>query len=224
MIILAHRGWWTSRRDHNSLEAFRSAFEAGLGVELDLRDFGGHLVISHDVPVAQPLSLESVLALHARYPARPWLAINIKSDGLAQMLAAAAARWKLANYFTFDMSVPDALHYLRAGVPAFTRYSEYETVPSFYREASGIWLDAFHDPWGDPERIVTYLRAGKRVALVSPELHGRPHAIAWNVWKKALSASGLPEESIHERLMLCTDFPADARTFFAKAEDFRVAS
>lgn len=224
MIILAHRGFWSTQQEHNSLGAFRSAFEAGFGVELDVRDFGGRLVISHDVPVAPSLSFENVLALHARYSFRPWLAINIKADGLAQMVASAAEHWGLKNYFTFDMSVPDALHYLRAKVPAFTRHSEYETEPSFYREARGIWLDAFRDRWVEPQRIIAHLREGKSVGLVSPELHGRPHGPAWEAWKGALLASGLPERLIHERLMLCTDFPADARAFFADTPSFRAAS
>jgi len=215
MIILAHRGFWTSQQDHNSLHAFRTAFDAGFGIELDVRDFNGHLVVSHDVPVAPPPSFEDVLTLHGRYPTKPWLAINIKADGLAKMVATAAERYDLNNYFIFDMSVPDALHYLRAGLPAFTRHSEYETQPSFYCEASGIWLDAFLDPWVDPDRIIAHLKNGKRIGLVSPELHARPHAAAWEEWKRALSASGLPKASIHERLMLCTDFPEDARAFFS---------
>jgi hypothetical protein len=112
------------------------------------------------------------------------------------------------------MSVPDALHYLRAGLTAFTRHSEYEAEPSFYREAHGVWLDRFVDPWVDPDEIVGQLRRGKQVAVVSPELHRKPHATAWTLWRAALRASALPAALIDQNLMLCTDFPDEARAFF----------
>jgi hypothetical protein len=215
MILLAHRGVWVSRQDQNTAKSYRAAFAAGFGVELDVRDYRGRLVISHDVPTDPELDFEDVLTLRSEYPGNPWLAINIKADGLAETIAAALRRHGAENCFVFDMSVPDALHYLRAGLNAFTRRSEYETEPSFYREADGIWLDAFVDPWVDPDILIAELRRGKRVGLVSPELHRKPHETAWALWKAALEASSLPQALIGERLMLCTDFPAEAQAFFA---------
>ena len=214
MILLAHRGLWKVRREQNTLEAFRAAFERGFGVELDVRDAGGELVISHDLPVGPQLRFDEVLAVHAEYEAQPTIAINIKSDGLTVGLAESLGRHPGAPYFCFDMSVPDALHYLRAGLTAFTRHSEYEAEPAFHREAQGVWLDRFVDPWVDPGVIVEQLRQGKTVAVVSPELHRKPHGTAWALWRSALAASSLPRELIDQRLMLCTDFPDEAQAFF----------
>lgn len=53
--ILAHRGWWTSREDQNSLDALTRALTAGFGVETDIRDCAGRLVVSHDMPTAPRL-------------------------------------------------------------------------------------------------------------------------------------------------------------------------
>jgi glycerophosphoryl diester phosphodiesterase len=218
MIFLAHRGVWASKPEQNTLAAYRAAFEAGFGVELDVRDFKGRLVISHDVPTEPAVTFDDVLKLHRDYPTRPWIAVNIKADGLAEMAAVALKAARLETYFVFDMSVPDALHYLKAGLRVFTRHSEYETEPSFYREADGIWLDAFHDPWVDPARLLADLRRGKRVGLVSPELHRKPHDEAWALWRAALAASHLPPALIRERLMLCTDFPAEAQAYFSAGD------
>jgi hypothetical protein len=44
--------------------------------------------------------------------------------------------YNITNYFLFDMSVPDALVYIRqGGFNVYTRQSEYEKEPSFYSEA-----------------------------------------------------------------------------------------
>ncbi len=216
MILLAHRGYWRSKAEQNSLAAFRDAFERGYGVELDVRDLAGQLVISHDPPIQAQLTFDDVLALQAGYPDAPVIAINIKADGLTAAVGEALARHPNARAaFCFDMSVPDALHYLRAGLPAFTRHSEYETVPSFYDRAQGIWLDAFEDPWVGPAQILAHLRAGKRVAIVSPELHRKPHEEAWGLWRSVLAEADLPAGLVARQLMLCTDFPDDARAFFA---------
>jgi hypothetical protein len=214
MILLAHRGLWKVKSEQNTLDAFRAAFARGFGVELDVRDLGGELVISHDPPLAGSLTFADVLSLHADYPSRPVIAINIKADGLTQPLAERLAAYPGASYFCFDMSVPDALHYLRAGLTAFTRHSEYEAEPSFLHEAAGVWLDRFVDPWVNPSDIIGQLSAGKRVAVVSPELHRKPHLQAWGLWRAALAASALPPALIAERLMLCTDFPDEAQAFF----------
>ena len=214
MILLAHRGLWKVKDEQNTLEAYRAAFVRGYGVELDVRDAGGELVISHDLPTGPCLSFQAVLDLHADFPPGPVIAINIKADGLTSRLAEMLHLRPSTPYFCFDMSVPDALHYVRAGLCAFTRHSEYEADPSFYREAHGIWLDRFVDPWVDPAEIVSQLRRGKKVAVVSPELHRKPHTLAWSLWREALRASDLPAALIDQHLMLCTDFPDEAHAFF----------
>jgi hypothetical protein len=55
--------------------------------------------------------------------------------------------------------------------------------------------------------IELHLRAGKEVCLVSPELHGRPHEPMWEM----VRAAGLDRDA---GIMLCTDLPDRARSFF----------
>jgi hypothetical protein len=204
MIILSHRGYWLEPSEKNTELAFKRSFTLGYGTETDVRDYAGTLVISHDPPVGGELTLDAFLQLDdTDLP----LALNIKSDGLAEPIADAMRAAGRTNWFVFDMSVPDTRAQLAAGNPMYTRLSEYETTPALLDHAAGVWCDAFTS---DEERIapIRHLaNTGHRVCVVSPELHGRPHEPFW----AALREAGL---SASEHVSLCTDLPEVATAFF----------
>lgn len=206
MIILSHRGYWTSREERNTREAFLRSFSLGFGTETDVRDSNGTLVISHDPPTGGEMPLAEFLALPglAGLP----LAMNVKADGLAEPLAAAMRAAGHDNWFAFDMSVPDLLQHLRVGAPVYTRLSEYETVPSCLDRAQGIWLDAFEGEWFTAADVTRLLASGQKVCVVSSELHGRDPAALWALLRPLAAEAGL---------MLCTDIPEQAREFFGAA-------
>lgn len=217
MIFLAHRGLWTQPGQRNSRSAFRLAFEEGFGLETDIRDFDGQLVISHDMATKDALPLSAMLADYdaAGRPGR--LALNIKADGLAVALSKELGAFEdmRRHAFVFDMSVPDMLHYFPTDVPVFTRSSEYESPPPLELQCQGIWMDCFVDPWADPAEVVRRLDRGQQVAIVSPELHNRTaYRSFWAILKKRLSQSQPPTELLNDNLMLCTDFPREAAKFF----------
>ena len=170
-----------------------------------MRDRNGELVISHDMPNGSEITLAAMLdILDGRdLP----LAINIKADGLARMLNEQMTARGLTRWFTFDMSVPEMVVQLRLGLPVFSRASEYEEPPARYADALGIWLDAFTSQWYDVAKISGFLRGGKRVCIVSPELHGRDPKPLWALLKSS-------EVADHPALMLCTDLPEDAADWF----------
>lgn len=206
MILLAHRGWWKLPSEKNSALAFERALSAGFGIETDIRDRLGEPVISHDPPTERDLiTLNDFLRLYCGIAADVPLALNIKADGLQTSVLQALAEHKVTNYFVFDMAVPDALGYWKRSAPTFTRQSAYEREPSFYAQATGVWVDCFDGELLPNDTISGHLSAGKTVALVSPELHQRPHEAAWRQWK---SLPGQPS------IMLCTDFPDQADEFF----------
>jgi hypothetical protein len=206
LIILAHRGLWIDPSQKNTRAAFQAAFLQGFGLETDIRDQDGRLVISHDPPTGDTMSFEDLLALYGKYGRPGQLAINIKADGLSRLVSEALDARGITNAFVFDMSVPDALHYCRLGsVPVFTRQSEFEMEPSLYDRAAGVWLDAFERDWINSEVIRRHRLGGKKVALVSPELHGRTHEAQWREWAGYAKDPGV---------MICTDFPVHAREVF----------
>ncbi len=208
MFILAHRGLWHEPDERNQPEALRLALVQGFGLETDVRDAAGELVIAHDPPTRPAQQLAEVFALHHALAGHTPLAINIKSDGLRHQLKLLLDEHAVKNYFCFDMSVPEMLAYRREGLCCFTRQSEYEPHPPLYENADGVWMDMFESDWIMPEHVVRHLAAGKQVALVSPELHQRPHEDFWTRLRDA-GLTGRPG------LMLCTDFPESAREFFS---------
>ena len=207
MIILSHRGYWKIPAEKNSAEAFHRSFELGFGTETDLRDAAGKLVVSHDPALAHAMQAEVMLGIHRRYDSSLPLALNVKADGLQHLVVDAIKQFAPADVFVFDMSVPDTIHWLKAGVPVFTRHSDVEPAPVLYEQAAGIWLDGFHSDWWEMATIQGHLDRGKRVCVVSPELHGRPHQAAW----ERLRMQGTSRPGA---LMLCTDHPEQAREFF----------
>ncbi|MEQ4258269.1 phosphodiesterase [Pseudomonas syringae] len=203
MQIISHRGYWLQRPERNLPEAFHRSFDLGFGTETDVRDVAGQLVISHDMPAGGELTLDGLLDIMAgrNLP----LAINVKADGLAQALAETFARYGHTNWFAFDMAVPDMRSYLNANLITYTRLSDVEPSPAWLEQAAGIWLDGFEGEWFSNQVIGDLLSLGKRICVVSPELHGRGHHALWQQ---------LLEFRSQDRLMLCTDLPADAATFF----------
>jgi glycerophosphoryl diester phosphodiesterase len=203
MEILAHRGVWADLAERNTLPAFERAFARGWGAEIDVRDLDGELVVSHDAPVRGALALAAVVDAYRAAGSGGRLAINVKADGLQPALTEALAAIPPSSWFTFDMSVPDAVVSLRHGLPIYTRHSDVEPEPVLYDAAEGVWLDDFGGGWLTEERVAAHLAAGKRVAVVSPELHGRDHAQAWGDWRTWSVWS-------HPNLALCTDVPDEA--------------
>lgn len=208
MRILSHRGFWLSPAEKNTTAAFERSFVSGFGTETDLRDLDGALVISHDPPRQGALTAEAFLLLHRAVDPRLPLALNIKADGLQRMVADVLERLEVPEAFVFDMAVPDMLGWIAAGVPVFTRISDVEPDPALADRAAGVWLDAFHADWWDASTIDRLLDQGLSVCVVSPELHKRDHRPAWDTLAAIATAAA------SDRLMLCTDFPQQAREFF----------
>jgi glycerophosphoryl diester phosphodiesterase len=208
VILLAHRGAWARAAQRNTLAAFRGAFANGWGVELDVRDLDGELVVSHDPPAAGALTFAAVVEAYAEAGCPGAMAVNVKADGLDALTARQLAPVDPAHWFAFDMSVPDTLRYQRQDLPYFTRHSDLETVPALYAAAPGVWLDDFAGGFVSEKRITAHLDAGKRVAVVSPELHGRDRAPVWEQWRQwPVWAS--------DDVLLCTDHPLQAQEAFA---------
>ena len=208
MNILSHRGYWKLPEEKNTEIAFRRSFALGFGTETDVRDFNSQLVISHDIATEGAMTAEQFFEIYRQYQTPLPLAINIKSDGLQGLLRQALEKYNITNYFLFDMSVPDGLVYVRqGGFQVFTRQSEYEKMPSFYEEAQGVWMDMFLGDWIEERDIAQHLEKGKKVCIVSPDLHKRAHLPFWERLRRMSIIQS-------DNLMLCTDFPEEAKTLF----------
>lgn len=206
MKFLCHRGYWTDPRDKNSWSALTQALKRGFGIETDIRDLDGRLVVSHDPPSSKnAIEVGDLLAFYANLPHSPMLALNIKSDGLQTELGRLLLEHDIQRYFVFDMSIPDTLGYRKKEMQFAVRLSEFETENALYQNAQWVWLDGFNREWFTVDKIKELLSDDKSVAIVSPELHGRQHR---NFWHSIREFSG------SEELYLCTDYLDEAMEFF----------
>jgi glycerophosphoryl diester phosphodiesterase len=206
MIIISHRGLWRAPEERNTREAFARSFDAGLGAEIDLRDIRGEIVISHDAPQGNETPFEELLLLMngRNLP----LALNIKADGLAIEIKRLLEKYRHANYFTFDMSIPEMVFQISAGLNVYGGLSDIQQTPVLPDKIKGIWLDSFYDDWFDSKKLDEIITRHKNVSIVSAELHKRDAAAQWETIKK------WRKTETDGNIALCTDKPLDALEFF----------
>jgi hypothetical protein len=205
MLILPHQGFWNDLSERNQKIAFQRSFDVGFGAETDLRDVAGKIVISHNMPKGGEIAFEEVLqTMNGRNLP---LALNIKADGQAAAILELLAKYSHTNYFTFDMSIPDMVAQIKAGVRVFTGFSDILPAPILLDECSGVWLDCFNFDWYGADVIDSIIAKGKQVCVVSNDLHKRDTTKQWNIIKHVKNFAG-------SDLLLCTDKPAEAKEYF----------
>ena len=99
MLIMSHRGFWQSFEEKNKLSAFERSFNFGFGIETDIRDCNGSLIVSHDMAVADSVKVNELFELYNKYNCFLPLALNIKSDGLQVKLKNLLELYNIQNYF-----------------------------------------------------------------------------------------------------------------------------
>lgn len=202
--IIAHRGFWKTELEKNTIIALERAIDCGYGFETDLRDSGGKLVISHNPPIGNEITVESVFEMYSQKQSNAPLALNVKADGLQEMLVELLVKYNINNYFFFDMSVCDTLPYISQHLKIASRRSEYERDMPFYKNSTTVWVDFFIDDSLVIPEVERILKDGKIACVVSPELHGRDYSNVWNQLK------GIKKSNLY----LCTDYPEEAAKFF----------
>lgn len=211
MEILAHRGFWKSHEEKNSLTAFDLALSMGFGLELDVRDLNGSIVISHDIPKIGDVDLfAALLELYVENGRSSCLALNIKSDGLQDLLMSLLDKYGIENYFFFDMSIPDMLGYFKKNSNVYMRISEIEHIDSILiNQSKGIWLDSLMGDWITPEVLFSLAKHNRPICIVSPELHKRDFLSQWSIIRDVVALGISPH-----LFKICTDFPLEAKEFF----------
>ena len=206
MNIIAHRGYWLEESEKNSLKAIEKAFKNGYGIETDIRDYKGELVISHNIADDSCPKLKEVFDIYKSFDSNTPLALNVKADGIQDLLEKQLKEYEIKNYFMFDMSIPEMVVYNDRNFKFFTRNSDIEKECVLYEKACGVWVDAFYNDRDIETAIKTHLKNSKKVSLISPEIHKKEKDEVW----KMLQKTGISNE---ERFYLCTDLPKEAEDF-----------
>ena len=162
------------------------------GLEIDIRDYKNELVLSHDHPTDDSLSLKKFLEI---IPSETFLAINIKTTEIEKDLLKILKNYKIENYFTFDWAIPSLIKAIDCGLICACRLSEYEK--EINPKCTWAWIDSFHKVWYDEALLTSLKEKNLKLALVSPEIHNRKNEIKK---VKKIVKSGLVDA-------ICTDFP-----------------
>lgn len=205
MKILAHRGFWKTESEKNTKVAIERAINNGFGFETDYRDYGGKILISHNPPKGDEMSAEEVFKMYQAAGSQEPLALNIKADGLQDMMADLLEKYSVNNYFFFDMSVCDTVIYTDKNLNIASRISEFETEMPFYKDSATVWIDYFNSDGPTIQKVIEALKDGKIACVVSPELHKRDYH---QMWEQLKPMKG------EEKLYLCTDYPDKAKEYF----------
>ncbi len=108
----------------------------------------------------------------------------------------------------FDMSVPEMVVYKRETMAYYTRHSDIENQCVLYRDALGVWIDSFYcEKWLKEEVIEGHIINGKKVCVVSPEIHGYDENNMWSMLNHCEHKNDI---------MLCTDKPREAEEYFSE--------
>lgn len=142
------------------------------GIEVDIRDHGGELCLSHD-PFLGGERLEEVLAVYKH----ALIVFNVKCDGLETEILKLVEKYGVKDYFFVDVANPTLVGLVRRGIRQIAvRYSEYEPLEfalGFAGKVDWVWVDCFTRL---PLDVESYrrLRDHFKICLVSPELQKRP--------------------------------------------------
>jgi hypothetical protein len=138
------------------------------GIEIDLRTLEGQIILQHE-PFLEGENFKSWLQMWNGQE----IILNIKEEGLEEIILEILEVFNVKNYFFLDQSFPFVVKTLRTGNKNIAvRVSDIESIETALAlECNWVWLDCFSGDWRYLLDVVPVLSSqGKRTCLVSPEL------------------------------------------------------
>jgi len=142
------------------------------GVEIDIRDYDGGLVLTHE-PFTKGDSLEEYLKnYHHKF-----IIFNTKVDGITSHILELVKKYNIKDYFFLDLANPTLIWQANKGVRDIAaRFSEYEPVEACLAlkgKVEWVWVDCFNSIPLNQENY-SVLSKHFKLCLVSPEMQGHP--------------------------------------------------
>jgi hypothetical protein len=163
------------------------------GVELDLRDHGDRLVLTHD-----PFTDGEDFDEYCRHYQHGTMICNIKSERIEERVQRVLADHKITDYFFLDSSFSMIFQLSRFGERRFAlRFSEFEKIDSVIGmsgQIDWVWVDCFTRLPIDRDTYLALREAGYKLCLVSPDLQGRPQEIS--AYRHRLADDGIVFDAI----------------------------
>ena len=149
-------------------------FSVADGIEFDIRDSNGHLIVQHDAcQTGQPFSEFLMFC-----PPTKFYIVNVKAEGIEELAIQHLSEHGIQNFFLLDCGMPSLVRLGHTGekrlAVRFSEYESFETVAAVAPFVSWIWVDVFTRlPLTKHISEQAHL-LGLRLCLVSPELQRQP--------------------------------------------------
>jgi hypothetical protein len=139
------------------------------GVEFDLHFHLDTIYVGHD-----PYDLEIDFNTYLETCQNKFMAVNIKEEGIEELVLELLRKHGVENFFLFDLSFPSIVKLISRGESRVAlRLSDFEDIrdiESFNGKAEWLWIDIFEDARFLSELNWRRLKSFKK-CFVSPELH-----------------------------------------------------
>ena len=133
MIIIKHR-----QNEISDLKQLPKNF----GAEIDIRSQFNELILHHD-----PFNKGQLLKNWLEHYDHKFLILNVKEEGLEEMIINLLEKFNISNYFFLDQSFPFLMKYSRKkNKHLATRLSDYENIKnivSLKNKVQWVWIDYF---------------------------------------------------------------------------------
>lgn len=170
-MFIAHRV------NHLDETVAAEVFGAADGIEFDIRDTGGEIVVQHD-PFLTGQRFTDFLKF---CPSNKFYIVNVKAEGIEQRAIADLEAHGITQFFLLDCSIPMMVRLGKLGERRLAvRFSEYEslaTVEAMAPFVSWVWVDVFTQLPLTNAIETSILNHGLKLCLVSPELQGQQEKI-----------------------------------------------
>jgi hypothetical protein len=163
------------------------------GVELDVRDFGGKLVLCHE-----PHRGGELFSDYCEKFDHALMVVDVKSEGVEEEALAVLEKSGIGNFFFLGLSFPSVVRLSGAGETRIAvRFSQYEPVEACLAArgmAEWAWVDTFTRLPLDRASCAKLKGAGFKTCLVCPERWGRPQDIA--AYRRRMERGGFETDAV----------------------------
>ena len=147
------------------------------GIEFDIRDSAGHLIVQHDAFKTGQSFSDFLLYC----PIDKFYIVNVKAEGVEELAIQMLEAAGIFHFVLLDCGIPAIMKLRKAGENRVAlRFSEVESIESIdllRNAATWVWVDCFQAYPLTADIAHQFHTWGLKICLVSPDLQGRPDDI-----------------------------------------------
>lgn len=178
-------------------ETAEQIFATADGIEFDIRDSDGELIVHHDA-FAQPGDCQSFEDFLRHCPTDKLYIVNVKAEGIEERAIEALTMRGINNFFLLDCGLPTMYRLSQKGeyrlAVRFSEYESLETVRLMKDRVQWVWVDVFSVLPLTAQTAKQIRDWGLKICLVSPELQGQEDKLAQ--YKQYLRGIGVTVDAV----------------------------